>query len=164
MSLVVEDGTGRPDSNTYATVDQLRAYARARGTTVPPNPNDCEALLLKAMDYMHGLDFIGDRATRDQALDWPRFNVCVEGFYYNSTTLPRQLEQAQCALAIEAQKTDLLPTTPGNTSGPVTEKTVGPITLKYANAGRVSQVPAVAKADTILRMILKRNGFTVIRA
>lgn len=164
MALIIETGVGLSNSQSYASVETLKAYARARGETVPSNPAECEALLLKAMDFMRGLDYIGDRATRDQALDWPRYNVVIENFPYNSTTLPRQVEQAQCALAIEAQKTDLLPTTPGNTSGPVIEKTVGPITLKYANAGRVSKVPAVAKADTILRTILKRNGFTVIRA
>lgn len=164
MTLILEDGTGKADANTYASVETLKAYAKARGATVPSSPAECEALLIKAMDYMRGLDYIGDRATRDQALDWPRYNVVIENFPYNSTTLPRQVEQAQCALAIEAQKTELLPTTPGNTSGPVIEKTVGPVTFKYANAGRVNKVPAVAKADTILRTILKRNGFTVIRA
>lgn len=164
MAIVVEDGTGgNPNANSYASVETLRAYAKARGESVPSSNPECEALLLKAMDYMRGLNFVGDRASRDQPLDWPRKNVVVEGFRYSSTELPRQLEQAQCALAIAAQRTELLPTTPANTSGPVIEKTVGPITVKYSNAGRINQVPAIASADAILRTILKRNGLQAIR-
>lgn len=163
--IVVETGSGtNPTANSYASIETLKAYARARGETVPADNPTCEALLLKAMDYMRGLNFVGDRATKEQPLDWPRYNVEIDGFPYSSTELPRQLEQAQCALAIEAQRTDLLPTTPANTSGPIAEKTVGPITLKYANTGRISPVPALAKADVILRTILKRSGLRPIRA
>ncbi|HEY0684760.1 MAG TPA: DnaT-like ssDNA-binding protein [Steroidobacter sp.] len=164
MALVIEDGTGRADAQSYASVETLRAYAKARGETVPGGNSDCEALLMKAMDYMRGKEYVGDRATKEQALDWPRVNVVVEGFPYASTELPRQVEQAQCALAIAAQRVDLLPNTPANTSGPISERTVGPITTKYSNTGRVSQVPAIAKADVILRTILKRNGLFAVRA
>lgn len=163
MTITVEDGTGRADANSYASVDTLKAYARARGRTVPSSLPECEALLLQAMDALRGLDYVGDRATKAQALDWPRFNVVVQGFPYNSTELPRELEQAQCALAIEAQTTDLLPTIPADTSGPIAEETVGDITVKYSNQGRYGRVLAVAKADVILRTILKRSGLRAIR-
>lgn len=164
MALIIEDGTGRADAQSYASVEMLKAYAKARGVSVPTNNSDCEALLLRAMDYMRGKEYVGDRATKAQALDWPRVNVVVDGFPFASTELPRQVEQAQCALAIAAQTVDLLPNTPANTSGPVSERTIGPITTKYANTGRISQVPAIASADVILRTILKRNGLFAVRA
>jgi len=164
MTLVIETGAGLANSNSYASVDTLKAYAKERGASVPSDNPSCEALLLKAMDYLRGQNFVGDRATKEQALDWPRYNVVVEGFPYSSTELPRQLEQAQCALAIAAQTVDLSPIQPANTSGPVTEKTVGSITVRYANTGRLSNVPAVASADALLRTILKRNGLFAIRA
>lgn len=164
MPLITEDGTGKPNAQSYASVESLKAYAKARGESVPSSIPDCEALLMKAMDYMRGKDYVGDRATKEQALDWPRHNVVVEGFPYSSTELPRQVEQSQCALAIAAQTVDLLPNTPANTSGPISEETIGEITTRYANTGRISQVPAISKADVILRTILKRNGLFALRA
>lgn len=164
MALIIEDGTGKPDAQSYASVETLRAYAKARGESIPSDTPSCERLLLIAMDYMRGLDYIGERASKEQAHDWPRVGVVIDGFPYAKHELPRQLEQAQCALAIEAQRIELLPTAPANTSGPVIEQTVGPITTVYANTGRVRSVPAVAKADVLLRVLLRRKGFTVIRA
>jgi hypothetical protein len=161
--LIVEDGTGKSDSQTYASVTTLRAYAKARGETLPSGEAACEILLIKAMERMRGLNYVGDRATKEQALDWPRHNVCIDGFSFSSTDLPRQLEQAQCALAIEAQRIDLLPTMLSNAKGPVTSETIGPISRTYANNGRVRPVPAIAKADALLRVLLKRSGLVAIR-
>lgn len=165
MAIVVEDGTGsNANANSYASIETFRAYAKARGETVPSSAVECEALLLKAMDYMRGLNFKGARATKAQPLDWPRRGVYIDNFPYSTNELPRQLEQAQCALAIAAQTIDLLPTTPANTSGPVVEETMGPIKTVYANTGRVRPVPATASADVLLRSLLKYSGLTANRA
>lgn len=164
MALILETGQGLATSQTYASVETLRAYAKARGESVPSNNAECEALLLKAMDYMRGLRYKGERASKEQALDWPRYGVVIDNFPYSSTELPRQLEQAQCALAIAAQKIDLLPTTPANTSGPVIEEQIGPIKTVYANTGRVRPVPAIASADALLRPLLRFNGLVAIRS
>lgn len=165
MAIIVEDGSGsNPLANSYASIDTLRAYAKARGETVPSNAAECEALLHKAMDYMRGLRYKGERATKAQPLDWPRYGVYIDNFPYSSTELPRQLEQAQCALAIAAQTIDLLPATPANTSGPVIEEQIGPIKTVYANTGRLRSVPAIASADVLLRSLLKYSGLVAIRA
>jgi hypothetical protein len=165
VALVVENGTGLADANTYASVETLKAYAKARGESVPSSSYECEQLLLKAMDYMTGLDYVGDRQNRLQPLDWPRVNVVVDNFPYGTNELPRYLEQAQCALAIEAGKgLELLPSRAHDAPGRVVEDTVGPITTIYENQGRVNQVPAIAKAEVLLRRILKRSGLMAIRS
>lgn len=164
MALELEDGTGKSNAQSYASVAVLKAYARLRGATLPAGDTECERLLIKAMDRMNGLNYIGERCTKEQALDWPRYNVCIDGFGFESTDLPRQLEQAQCAFAIEALSTDLMPTTQANAPGSVVEETVGPVTLRYSNDGRRNSVPAVAKAEALLRVLLRRNGLTAIRS
>lgn len=164
MALVIEDGTAKANANTYASVAELRAYAELRAATVPDEDADCEVLLIKAMESLEAQNFVGIKRTKDQALQWPRFDVMVEQWPVNSNEIPRQLIQAQCALAIEAQITDLLPTTPANASGPVTQKTVGPITIAYANPTNVRRVPAVARAEALLRTLIKRNGLVAVRS
>lgn len=166
MSLVLETGSGdNASANTYALVDTMRLYAKARGETVPSSGTDCEHLLLKAMDYMAGLDYVGERAYRSQPLDWPRVGVVVDNFPYSSNEMPRYLEQAQCALAIEAGKgIDLLPTQVNDRPGRISEESVGSVTVRYENQGRVNPVAAVAKADVLLRKILKRSGLMAVRS
>ena len=166
MALVIEDGSIVAGATSYATLAELRSYASVRGATVPVADADCEVLMIKAMDYLADQKYVGERVSIDQVLDWPRYGAYVENFPISSTGIPRQLVQAQCALAIEAQANDLLPTlTPANIRGPVTGEAVsGAVSVTYANPGRVLTVSAFAKADALLRVLLRRNGLTAIRS
>jgi hypothetical protein len=163
MALIIEDGTAKADAQSYANVEALRAYATLRGATVPEEETDCEVLLIKAMDALEAENFIGCKLTATQALQWPRADAYVEEWPIPYNEIPRQLVQAQCALAIEAQATDLLPTTAANAPGPVIAERVGSVSVAYANPGSVLRVPAVAKAEALLRTLIKRNGLVAIR-
>jgi hypothetical protein len=166
VALIIEDGAAKADAQSYATVTELRGYATLRGATVPVADADCEALLVKAVDYLQSLDFVGDQFSKEQALKWPRANACVESWPLETDEIPRQLVQAQCALAIEAQTIDLLPTIPiGGQRGPViAESVAGAVSRAYANNGTVRETPAIAKARALLTPLLKNRGLFVIRA
>lgn len=43
-----------PDVNSYASVDDLRAFAAGRGYTVPTDDGECGQLLMQAMDFLEG--------------------------------------------------------------------------------------------------------------
>lgn len=163
LTLIVETGLASPLSQTYASADDLRAYAKLRGVTVPTTDAACETLLVKAMDYLEDQEYVGDRVTHAQALKWPRAWATVEQFPIQSNEIPRQLIYAQCALAVDAMTVDLLPTQDINSSGAVTQETVGPVTTVYANNGIVRRVPALAKADALLRTLVKRSGLRLVR-
>jgi hypothetical protein len=170
IELVVEDGSGLPNANTLGTVAGLRAYAAERGASLPPTSaggdEACKVLLIKAMDRMEAerANYQGERVSQTQALSLPRVGMCVDGWEVPSNEIPRTAVYCQYAFAIEAQTTDLMPTQPANQSGPVTNKTVGPLSISYANPGSVRRTPAVAKAEALLRTLLKRNGLFAIRA
>lgn len=172
MALIVEDGTCKPDANTYVSVETFKLYAKHRGVEPPASVAECEILLAKAWDamcegspYMRGRRYIGERSTRDQAGDWPRDDVEIDNFPYSNAALPRYVEQAQCALACALTKVpELLPTESANASGAVIEETVGPLTVRYSNPGRVRAVPADASADALLNRICRRSGLFAIRA
>lgn len=162
MAIVAEDGTGLATAQTYATVQRLKDYAKARGITLPSGNTDLETMLAAGWDAMLGLDYQGERLTRDQAGDFPRTGVCIDGFDYDSDELPPLLLDAQCVLAIESRTTKLQPTIAADAAGPVIEKTVDVITTKYAPSGRGNTKPIITKAQDLLRKLLRSGGGTGI--
>lgn len=107
MALVVEDGTGVAGATSYVSVADFKLYAAARGATVPVTDSACEVLLVKAVDALEVKDYIGTPLTETQGLSFPRLTTDAD-FVETSTGLPAKVVQAQCALAVEAQKGDLL--------------------------------------------------------
>lgn len=168
MTIVVEDGTGLSDATSYNSVQRLKNYAKACAITLPSDNTQLEAMLATAWDAMLGLDYQGERLTRDQAGDFPRSGICIDGFAYDSSELPPLLLDAQCVLAIASRSTTLQPTIDTNAAGPVIEKTVDVITTKYAESGRGNTKPIVTKAQDLLRKLLRSGGGTgtlrVVRA
>lgn len=100
-SIVVEDGTGKADSQTYATEQELADYAANRGVSITGVESE---LLLRAMDYIEARPFKGNKNTAAQALVWPRNSVRVDGFRLDSAEIPQLLKDAQmeAALAVDA--------------------------------------------------------------
>ena len=98
MTIVVEDGTGLSNSNSYVSEAELTVYATQRGITLT---GGTEALLIKAMDYLETLNYIGDKKTEEQALQWPRESVYIDGFYIEPSAIPQELKDAQMTLSIE---------------------------------------------------------------
>jgi hypothetical protein len=96
--IIVEDGSIVDNANSYVTVAELQAYAAARGITIEL---DEEHLLIRAMDYIESLEFIGYRVQFDQELSWPRQEVWIDGFPLAFNVIPKQLKNAQMSLALE---------------------------------------------------------------
>ncbi len=96
-TIVVEDGTGKTNSNSYVTEAGVTAYASDRGITLTA---DEDVLIIKAMDYLETLYYIGTKETETQALQWPRNEVYIDGFYIEPTTIPQELINAQLSLCM----------------------------------------------------------------
>lgn len=97
MAIVVEDGTGLANSNSYASEADLTAYATARGVTISGTN---EQLLIQAMDFIEQQRFIGDKASKEQALQWPRTGAMVDGYYIDSDEIPTLLKEAQMEVSL----------------------------------------------------------------
>lgn len=126
--LIVETGSGIPGANSYAYTSDLVDYAEARGVLLPDSEEEQEALLHKGMDYLRaiGLDFT-----------LPTVPAAI----------PANIKEAQIVAAIAAMNGDLLGRTSISSSAMATQKTVGPITVKYSTGGSssnpVAYVPMV---------------------
>jgi hypothetical protein len=100
-TIVVEDGTGLANSNSYASEAQLATYAADRNVTVT---GAADVLLVTAMDYIEQQPFKGNKNTKEQALQWPRFSVWIDSYSIDSDEIPLLLLEAQmeAALAVDA--------------------------------------------------------------
>lgn len=118
MALIIEDGTGKPDAQSYVDATDARAYALARGVELPPvpssGPDPVETQLILAMDFIESMEFEakGHRSTTTQAKSWPRTGVRLGCGcdVFPSDKIPANLIAAQNQLVVyQAQGYDLQP-------------------------------------------------------
>lgn len=162
MALIIEDGTNVSGANSYVTVDEVRAFATLRGiTSLPANDGDVEPLVIKAMDYVekHRNLFRGRKSNSDQPLQWPRRRVYVDQIYVDSDSIPQDLKNATCQLAIDAVSEDLDPNGDGQE---IVREKVGPIETEFAKTGSSTTRPQLNRADNFLKPLLKNSGRTYV--
>lgn len=133
--LIVEDGTGLPNAESYVSVAEADDYHSKRGNELwaTLTLDKKEQLLRIASDYItyiYGNIFIGKRAVSGQALAWPRISITDYTLY--SLGVPRQIREATAELALVANSTSLMP----NTASPAAKKRVkvGPIEVEYVTS------------------------------
>lgn len=148
MAIIIEDGTGVENANSYVTVAEFQSWLVERGYTITGDP---EQLLIRAMDYIESLSFIGE-SVHCGYLQWPRYCVHIDGCYFPSNEIPKglKLAQMQTALSIDAG-VDPLSTLPRT----ISSVTVGPISVSYesgSNAPTIRSVAAYLSKLTIPRL------------
>jgi len=98
MALVVEDGTGLSNAESYISVADadiyIAAYKGADATWDDATDAAKEIAARQATQYIDGLyNWIGEPETSTQALDWPR-NYVYDELGYAVDGIPTNLEQA----------------------------------------------------------------------
>ena len=142
LTLIKEDGTGKADANSYASVADANAYhdghLYATAWTAATDDQKAVALVMATRLIDAEFQFNGTRTTANQALQWPRA-MCPEPDnvhvpisvllpipydYVQYDTVPKAVVQATCEMARE-----LL----------IADRTVAPAGegLKYYNAAGV---------------------------
>lgn len=156
MPLIVEDGTGLPNADSYVSVADCQAYAAAHGLAFAGEDAALEAALRNATSYLDSAyEFVGSRLYLEQALEWPRT--------VNQGRVPAAVVNACCELAARALKGPLWQDVSSTTAGAAIEKTVGPITTKYATAegARNDGQTRYAGVTAMLRRWLSSYGSSV---
>lgn len=108
MALIIEDGTGRPDAQSWADAAEAREYAAIRGVALPPPPtsgqDQVETYLVLAKDFIDAMEpkAKGRRSTAAQALSWPRSGVRIAcgSDLLPSDVIPANLVAAQLQLVV----------------------------------------------------------------
>lgn len=160
MALVVEDGTGVEGANSYLTVAELRAFAGDRGLTLPTD-SEVEKLLVKATDYLELKSYIGDRASDNQGLSWPRTQTANPYWQYNNI-IPTKLKTAQSLLAVEAMNGDLTQATRPNE---YIQTKIDVLYIKYAkDDDRSAGLRYRAVDDLLASLVTTSRPFQTVRA
>lgn len=168
--VIVEDGTGCVDAESYISVADATAYHAARGNAAWAalvSDTVREQLLRKATEYIEQIyrdQWAGYRMTAQQALSWPRYAVPIKdapgGYaslpsYYPDKTVPAQVAQACAALALKASSGELAP----DLERAVVREKIGPIETEYDR-----QSPQNRRYIAIERMLapfLKSGGGSI---
>lgn len=150
MAIIVEDGSIVDGANSYVTEAELVAYASARGITLVGNT---EQLLIIAMDYIESLDYKGIKRKEEQPLQWPRFDVVVDGYYLDIDEIPKLLKEGlmETAIATDAGN-DPAQDVPRETR----KEKVGPLEVEYATGS--SALTIVRRINNKLYKLLKSGG------
>lgn len=144
--LIIEDGAGLPDAESYATAAELVVYAGTFGVTVPLNEAAQEALLRRAALVMEGMSWKGRKTSGDQALAWPRRCVELDREIKPDNYLPARIKWGQMALATEIYADDIDPIE--QRKGAVTkEKVDGAVEREYAVINTTSPRLTAAAPD-----------------
>ena len=142
LTLIKEDGTGKPDANAYADLTDANAYhdghLYASAWTAATDAQKSVALVMASRLIDAEYQFNGTRTTANQAMQWPRA-MCPEPDnvhvpisvllpipydYVQYDTVPKAVVQATCEMARELLVVD-------RTAAPAGEG------LKYYNAGGI---------------------------
>jgi hypothetical protein len=161
LSIVVEDGTGLDNADSYVDTAFVRSYASKRGVALPVSDDDLIPFLIQAMDYIESFadQFIGIPTTTTQALSWPRSNVTVNWIITPNNVVPDKIKQAQAAAAIVASTgTSLMPVESGQFI--VSEK-IGPLETHYSETRSMGQ-PSMPQVEALLSRYITSNGFSLI--
>lgn len=157
-TIIVEDGTGVPNANSYVDVAYARTFADDVGLVFPSDDDALARLLLGSMAYIEAQPFQGFASTPTQSLQWPRTGVFVNGYAVPSNTIPIQLKQAQVQAAfMVSEGTDLNPTID---AGLITKETVGPIETDYSEEylATYDGLPIFSAIVAYLRPLLISKG------
>lgn len=108
LTLVVEDGTGLANANTYVSLADANTYAESSLTaaaTAWKSEADDEkkkAALISASRYLtYSFDWIGTKKTSTQALAFPRTGVVIDGQEIPDDIVPQEVKDACSELAIQ---------------------------------------------------------------
>lgn len=151
MAIIVEDGSIVAGANSYVSEAELTAYAAERGITLSGTE---EALLIKATDYLETLEYIGDKKTADQDLQWPRENVRIDGFQFPDDEIPKELKHAQMSLAASIDAG----VDPMATIGRATKREKADV-LEVEYMDNASSTAIITSVQRTLRKLLSGAGF-----
>jgi hypothetical protein len=163
MALIVEDGTGRADAESYISESDADTYFANRGNEAWADVENKEAVLRQATDYLEQAYYgrwKGYKTTATQRLSWPRRQVPLEDYYtwfsyIADSSVPLAVKHATAELAFTAVSGDLAP----NVERAQASVQVGEISVTYDPAS--PQTTRYPKIDMLLQPFLKGSSVMV---
>ena len=162
MSLIVEDGTGLAYAESYLSIEDASAYAKAHGSSFPINASDeAEAALRRAtawVDAKYRNSFPGYRTNgRSQALQWPRLCAYdVEGELIESNVIPDEIINATAEAAIREYVSPFSLAPDLAKEDYIRQLSAGPVSITFSDAP--SQNTTYQVIDQILSTLINSGS------
>jgi hypothetical protein len=167
MALIVSDGTGLANADSYQTLVDARASADLLGLALPVVDADADIALRNGARYVDRYEsrFAGTRLVDTQALSFPRLDSYK--CYGNNTidiasdSIPNEIKLAQMFAAVEYGKgTDVMPVNDGKSIA--SNEVVGAVKQSYFDNGKTGKSIVITKSvDALSPLLCVGGGFTV---
>ncbi len=165
MALVIEDGTGKTDADSYLSLADCDTYHTAKGdfATWDASEDALQEVALRQatawIDTKFRLRWKGTRTNETQALTWPRSSVVDEDdFTLDTDAMPQRLFDCTAEMALKALSETLMPDqeTPGAIEREKVK--VGPLEEDITYSG-ASQQKLYAFAEAMLRGLIRPGSY-----
>jgi len=162
--LIVENGTGLADSDSYVSLADARLIAAKYGVTLPTDDESAETAIRNGTLYvdMQESQFCGSRLLSTQSLAWPRVDAVNSfGFDIASDSIPPQLAKAVVMAAAEyGAGVDVRATNDGKEIA--SEEVTGKVAVSYFQNGKSGAAVVITKCLDALKPLLAcgNNGFS----
>lgn len=163
LTLIVEDGTGIEDANSYISLDFAEQYFAMQGSDLwEDNCDDQVLALIQAsafLDLRYSARFCGELVNADQGLLFPRMIA------NKNTGIPKQLKNAVASLAMQYMQNGNTLDLNGNqdmavksTSVSLGNGAIQETTSYYDNSDTKAQFSVFAITDAHLNQLMKSIG------
>jgi hypothetical protein len=163
MPLVVEDGTGLANADSYQTLEDARLLASDFGVCLPASDFDAEVALRNGARYADRYEgrFSGHRLVDTQALSYPREDSCrcygVNTIAVDSGVIPMEILLSQLFAAVEyGAGTEVMPVDDGRSVQ--LEEVVGAVKAQYFDNGKTGGSVVITKSVDALKPLLCVGG------
>jgi len=164
MTIIVETGAIVTGANSYVSRADFIAYAATLGVTVA-NTTAADAMLIKAAHFIdsHEAQLRGLRTTRDQPMSYPRDDLVIEGWSWNSDEIPRQVILCQMATALDVNAGIDPYNPPANPArAKRSERIEGAIHVEYFGTDGGSKMSRDSTSTAMLATLLRNAGLSVV--
>ena len=168
MALVVEDGSGKTDSESYIDIAFADAYHSARGNTGWTGDTTTKEVALRKgtefLDLRYRWD--GQRVKELQALDHPRTGLVEDGYTIDSNVIHLRLKRATAEAALRYLTENLLADV--KKPGRIKREAIGAgqdaveKDVTYGGSGR-SQIKEYRIIDLLVAPLISPGGTRLIR-
>lgn len=160
MTLIVEDGTGLNNANSYISVADCGLYHDKMGNTLWTGSDSAkEVALRRATQYIdNNYRFIGYIKEETQSLSWPRYGaIDYDGRTFDDI-VPQKIKDAVSELALSALSGNL--ETNLDSSNYIKRQRVGELEIEYKEGSPTYKIYNLAQKIISDLIILKVSGST----
>lgn len=166
MALIVEDGTGKSDANSYLSVADADSYHTdhsASSTWAAASQAVKEKAIRLATQYLDARfdgHWRGCKMSSTQSLAWPRGQaVDNEDFAYDSDTLPRRLKDVTAELALRVVTGDTLFADQSKAARVASNSvTIGPITKSVSYVGGLDPAKKYPLIEALMEPLIAASN------